>query len=56
MRFIYRFIIGSLFIAEYFVGVDGHGRAAGNVMTLLFGIAFVGYGLYGFTQTVSSTK
>lgn len=48
--FIFRVVLGILFIVEYFVGLDGHGRGAGRPMTLLFGAAFVIYGVYGWTQ------
>ena len=48
--FVFRIIIGSLFVSEYFVGFDGHGRGAGQIMILFFGLAFVGYGLYGLTR------
>lgn len=48
--FVFRIVIGSLFIAEYFIGLDGHGRAAGRPMTLLFGAVFVIYGVYGYFQ------
>jgi hypothetical protein len=54
--FVYRIIIGLIFIGEYFVGFDGHGRGAGNVMLLLFGIAIGGYGLYGFVQREALRK
>lgn len=51
--FIFRIIIGTLFIIEYFVGIDGHGRGGGRLMTLLFGSAFVLYGVYGSLQRAS---
>jgi hypothetical protein len=54
--FIFRIIIGLLFIAEYFVGFDGHGRGAGNIITLLFGAAFAGYGFFGFVQREALRK
>ena len=54
--FIFRLVIGLLFIAQYFVGFDGHGRGSGNIITLLFGIAFAGYGIYGLYQASAVKK
>jgi hypothetical protein len=54
--FVFRIVLGSLFIIEYFVGLDGHGRGAGRPMTLLFGSAFVLYGVYGCIQQASLRK
>ena len=48
--FVFRLVIGALFITQYFVGIDGHGRGAGQIMLLAFGLAFVGYALYGFSR------
>jgi hypothetical protein len=46
----FRIIIGAIFVAEYFVGFDGHGKGAHQIMILLFGVAFVGYGLFQFAS------
>jgi hypothetical protein len=54
--FIFRMVIGALFILEYFAGFDGHGLGAGRPLTLLFGIAFVGYGIVGSVQRASLRK
>jgi hypothetical protein len=54
--FIFRIVIGVLFIFEYFVGFDGHGLGAGRPLTLLFGIAFVAYGIIGSVQRASLRK
>ena len=51
--FIFRVVLGILFIVEYFIGLDGHGRAAGRPMTLLFGAAFLVYGVYGCVQSAA---
>jgi hypothetical protein len=48
--FIFRIIIGALFMVQYFLGFDGHGHGAGNIITLLFGIVFAGYGCIGLIQ------
>jgi hypothetical protein len=52
--FIFRIIIGAIFLLQYFVGIDGHGRGAGNLIILLFGLAFIGYGLFGVMQASRS--
>jgi hypothetical protein len=49
--FVFRIIIGAIFLLQYLVGIDGHGRGAGNLMILLFGLAFVGYGCFGIMQS-----
>lgn len=54
--FVFRIIIGALFIAQYFLGFDGRGHGAGNVMFLLFGVAFIGYGCYGVVQREALRK
>jgi hypothetical protein len=54
--FLFRVVIGVLFILEYFVGFDGHGLRAGRPLTLLFGIAFVAYGFVGLIQRASLRK
>jgi hypothetical protein len=54
--FVFRVVIGALFILEYFVGFDGHGLGAGRPLTLLFGIAFVAYGIVGSVQRASLRK
>jgi hypothetical protein len=54
--FLFRIVIGVLFILEYFVGFDGHGLGAGRPLTLLFGIAFVAYGIVGSIQRASLRK
>jgi hypothetical protein len=48
--FIFRVVIGAIFLLQYFVGIDGHGRGAGNLIILLFGLAFIGYGCFGLFQ------
>jgi hypothetical protein len=48
--FIFRVVIGAIFLLQYFVGIDGHGRGAGNLIILLFGLAFIGYGCSGLFQ------
>jgi hypothetical protein len=54
--FIFRIVLGILFIVEYFIGLDGHGRGAGRPMTLLFGAAFVIYGIYGCFQSSATQR
>lgn len=54
--FVFRIVIGTLFIIEYFIGLDGHGRGAGRPMTLIFGTAFVIYGVYGCVQRAALQK
>lgn len=53
---VFRIVIGALFIIEYFVGLDGHGRGAGRLMPLLFGSAFILYGIYGSFQRAALRK
>jgi hypothetical protein len=48
--FAFRIVIGAIFLLQYFIGIDGHGRGAGNLIILLFGLAFVGYGCFGLIQ------
>ena len=50
LLFIFRIVIGAIFLLQYFIGMDGHGRGAGNLIILLFGLAFVGYGCVGLFQ------
>ena len=54
--FAFRIVIGALFIVEYFVGFDGHGLGAGRPLTLVFGIAFIAYGIIGSVQRASLRK
>jgi hypothetical protein len=48
--FAFPIIIGGLIVAQYFVGFDGHRHGAGNPITLIFGLAFIGYGFYSAMQ------
>jgi hypothetical protein len=54
--FVFRIMIGAVFIAAYFFGFNGRNPGAGNVVFLLFGIIFAGYGLYGFVQRAATRK
>ena len=48
--YVFRIVLGAIFLLQYFIGIDGHGRGAGNLIILLFGLAFVGYGCFGIMQ------
>jgi hypothetical protein len=49
-------IIGGLFVAQYFVGFDGHRHGAGNPITLVFGLAFVVIASYSARQRAAMRK
>jgi hypothetical protein len=54
--FVFRIMIGAAFIAAYLFGFNGRNPGAGNVVFLLFGIIFAGYGFYGFVQRAAMRK
>ncbi|HKS88032.1 MAG TPA: hypothetical protein VJR70_01205 [Stellaceae bacterium] len=54
--FVFRLLVGALFITQYFVGLDGHGKGAGQIMLLAFGFAFVGYALYGVSRIAGAKR
>lgn len=54
--FVFRIMIGAVFIAAYFFRFDGRNPGAGNVVFLLFGIIFAVYGCFGFVQRAAMRK
>jgi hypothetical protein len=46
-------ILGAIFVTQYFYG-GNYGQ--GNLFLLLFGLAFIGYGLYGFVEVSRRNK
>ena len=53
---IFQIVVGSLFIAQYFFGIDGHGSGAGNIITLLIGILFAVFGIARLLLKVLKTR
>jgi hypothetical protein len=54
--FVFRILIGAVFIVAYFFGFGGRNPGAGNVVFLLFGIIFAVYGFYGLVHRAAMRK